>query len=281
MDYRYNFETKKKGKFKKIIFSVVCFVIVIVISAFLFKKSNNLIINKVSTIISYPFTCVSTFAKDTFNNITSCFGNINKLNKEINNLNIKNTELELKVLEIDKILAENESLKKMLDIKKEYQHFEIKMASIIYREHDNWTQTFKINLGINDGIKINQTVVHKEGLVGFISSVEDSTSTVTTILDPISSVSVNISTINEPAILQGDLSLKSENKLKLTYIPIDTEISVSDTLYTSGLGVTYPSSIPVGKITEIVKKKNDINRYAIVKPTVNIQTIKEVGIIIN
>ena len=52
-------------------------------------------------------------------------------------------------------------------------------------------------------------------------------------------------------------------------------------LYTSGLGSTYPSSIPVGKIIEVVNNKNDMNRYAIVEPNVNIRTISEVGVILN
>ena len=281
MDYRYNFEKGKKKRSKVIIFAVICFIAVIFISSFLFRGSNNVFVSKAASVVSYPFTAVSNLCKNMFGGISTYFGNNKKLNEQINALEIKNTELEMKALEVNKIISENESLKKMLDIDKEYQHFNVKYGSVIYREHDNWTQTFKINIGKNDGVSLNQAVVHKGGLVGFISSLEEKTSTVTTILDPISSVSVNISTINEPAILQGDLSFKSENKLKLTYIPIDTEISIGDTLYTSGLGATYPSSIPVGKIVQILKNKNDINRYAIVEPTVNIRTIKEVGVIIN
>ena len=169
----------------------------------------------------------------------------------------------------------------MLKINKQFQHFDIKLGKVMYREHDNWTQTFQVDIGSNDGVALNQAVVHEEGLVGYVSNVLEDRCTVTTILDPSSSVSVNISTINEPAILQGDLSLKSQNRLKLTFIPIDTEISISDMLYTSGLGSTYPNAIPVGKILEIVNNKNDTDRYAIVEPNVNIRTISEVGIIIN
>ena len=62
---------------------------------------------------------------------------------------------------------------------------------------------------------------------------------------------------------------------------VDAEISIADILYTSGLGSTYKGAIPVGKIIEVVNDKNDINRYAIVEPNVNIRTISEVGVIIN
>ena len=204
-----------------------------------------------------------------------------KIRQENETLRAENETLKYQVLESQKILDENTTYKEMLNIQKEYQHYELVMGNIVFREHDNWTQTFTINVGTNDGVQVDQTVVHKDGLVGYISSVSETTATVTTILDVSTSVSVNISTINEPAVVNGDLELKSQNKLKLTYIPLDTEIAVSDMLYTSGIGVKYPSSIPVGKIIEVVNSKNDVNRYALVEPCVDISKISEVAVIIN
>lgn len=117
--------------------------------------------------------------------------------------------------------------------------------------------------------------------MGHISSVSKETSIVTTILDPNVSVGVEIASVNKNALVKGDFSLKNEGKLKLTYIPIDTEVSVSETVYTSGIGEVYPKGIPVGVIEKVINKKNEIDRYAIVKPLVDINNIKSVGIIIN
>lgn len=281
MNYRYNFDDKKKDTKKKIIFIIIVIIAVIVFSSFFFKGSSNSIVSKISTVVVYPFEKVYEFALGGVNGVKSYFGNSKKLNEEKEELKNQINDLEMQLLESKKILDENTSLKQMLEIKKVYQHFDIKMSKIIYREHDNWTQTFKIDIGESDGIKVNQAVVHKDGLVGYISSIEENTATVTTILDPSSSVSVSISTVNEPAILKGDLNLKSQNRLTLDFIPLDANISIADMLYTSGLGATYPSSIPVGKIIEVVNNKNDMNRYAIVEPNVNIRTISEVGVIIN
>lgn len=281
MNYRYNFEQKNKSKKKKIIFVIIVSIVVIIFSSLFFRNSSNKVVSSISSIISKPIDIVYSSTSNFFSGISSYFANNKKINEENEKLENEKKELEYKLLESQKVLEENESLKQMLEIKKKFQHFEIKLGKIIYREHDNWTQTFKVDIGSDDGIKVNQAVVHEEGLVGYVSKVESSSATINTILDPSSSVSVNISTINEPAILQGDLNLKSNNKLKLNFIPIEAEISISDMLYTSGLGSTYPNAIPVGKITEIVNNKNDTNRYAIVEPNVNIRTISEVGIIIN
>lgn len=281
MNYRYNFNDKKKSNKKKIIFSIVFILIVIMISATFFRNSENKVVNAISSVLSYPVIGVKNAFSWVGNGAKNIFTNKDKLLEENKKLEEENNNLKLQALETEKILQENESLKTMLDIKNSYKHFNLKLGNIIYREHDNWTQTFQINIGSNDGVKLNQAVVHKDGLVGYISKVNDTTSTVTTILDPSSSVSVNISTINEPAMLQGDLSLKSKNQLKLDFIELDAEVSIGDMLYTSGLGSMYPSSIPVAKITEVVSKKNDINRYAITEPCVDIKKISEVAVIIN
>ncbi len=279
IDYGYNFSSKKEKRKKKIIFVVIFLIVVIAFTSIFFRKSNNNVIRSVSNVISYPFVFIYDSVTGIFSNIGDKFANTKKLTEENENLNSKIKELEAQVLESQRILDENTSLKKMLSINTVYQHFKLKYASIVVREHDNWTQTFVINIGEKDGVKLNQAVVHADGLVGYISSVNENTSVVTTILDQMASVSVNISTINEPAILKGDLNLKSNNKLKLEYIPIGAQVSVGDMLYTSGLGSTYPSGIPVAKIEEVVNDKNDIDRYAVATTCVNIRTISEVGVI--
>lgn len=280
MNYRYNFNDEKNDNKKRIIFVVLFFIFMIMFVAFFFRNSSNIVINRVSTIISKPIGFIYDICTGTSSRISKALEDPESVLSENERLKNENEELKLQALESKRVLDENASLKNMLGISKEYQHFNIKLGNIVFREHDNWTKTFTINLGSKDGIKLNQAVVHKDGLVGYISAVNTDTSVVTTILDPTSSVSVIVSTINEPAILKGDLEQKSDNKLKLTYIPLDTDISVSDILYTSGLGSMYPSSIPVGKIVEVVNKKNDVSRYAIVEPNVNIKQIMEVGVII-
>ena len=278
MDYGIDFSNNTQKRKKKIIFIIIFSILVIMFVAFFFRKSNNKIVSSVATFVSKPINVVYSAIYKVTNSQSSDIEELRAQNEELKK---ENEQLKIQALESQKIIDENTTLKEMVNIQKKYQHYNTVMANIIYREHDNWTQTFQINIGSNDGVKLNQAVVHKDGLVGYISKVNDTTSTVTTILDPSSAVSVNISTINEPAMLQGDLSLKSKNQLKLDFIELDAEVSIGDMLYTSGLGSMYPSSIPVAKITEVVSKKNDINRYAITEPCVDIKKISEVAVIIN
>lgn len=276
MDYGIDFSNNSQKRKKKIIFIIIFLIFVIMFVAFFFRNNNNKIVSSVASFISKPIN----FVYEVFNK-SKVSSDVEELRNENEILKAENEKLQLQALEYQRIIDENTTFKEMLNIKKEYQHYDLVMGNIVYREHDNWTQTFTINVGSDDGIKLDQTVVHKDGLVGYISSVTQDSAVVTTILDASASVSVNISTINEPAVVNGDLELKAKNRLKLTYIPLDTEIAISDMLYTSGIGVMYPSSIPVGRITEVVNSKNDVNRYALVEPCVNISKISEVAVIIN
>lgn len=281
MKYRYGFDEKKKSNKKRVVFFIVFIILTLMVTSLFFKDSSNNVVRSISGTISYPIVALKNAFSWVAKSASNIFADKDKVIDENNKLEEENNNLKLQLLESKRVLDENESLKNMLDIKNSYKHFNLKLGNIIYREHDNWTKTFKIDIGSNEGVKLNQAVVHKDGLVGYISSVEKYSSTVTTILDPSSSISVNISTINEPAMLQGDLALKSKQQLRLDFIELDAEISIGDMLYTSGLGQMYPNSIPVAKIKEVVSKKNDINRYAIAEPCVDIKSVREVAVIIN
>jgi len=280
LKYNYDFNNRSKQKKSRIVFITIMLIIAVVVSSFFFRNSQIFVIKAASNVITAPFKFIGDSISGTFSSVSMYFGNITEVNSD--NIKLKNevNGLQLQLLESKAILDENDSLKKLLDINTTFQHFKLKSGKIIVREHDNFSQTFIINVGLKDGVKLNQPVIHKEGLVGYISSVSNNTSNVTTILDPRTSVSVTISTINEPAVLKGNLELKSNNNLKLEYIPIDAEISIGDMLYSSGLGSMFPSSLPVGKVTKVVNNKNDSDRYAIAEPCVNIRSISEVSVII-
>lgn len=268
---------KKRNSFMYIIGIVIC----IAISLYLLTKINipgisNFAGSFVNT-LENVFSSIGGF----FTQGTSYFGNTKKLNNEVENLEATVKELEYVELENEKLKQEIEDLNELLNISKTYSHFELKYGNVIYRNYDEWNQTFIIDVGIEDGIKEGQTVVTSKGLVGYISTVSKNNSIVTTIMDPSTSVSVEISSINQLALLKGDFSLKDSEKVKLTYIPIDVEVSVNESIYTSGIGENYPKGIPIGNIESVSSKKNDMNRYAVVTPYVDFNALDMVGIILD
>lgn len=143
MKYSFDFDNKSKSRNKKIIFAIIFMIFVIVFCSYFFKNSSNTFVSKISSYIIAPFDFVYHFFADSFSGATSYLGNIKKINEENQELKKENDNLKYKLLEKENLEKENESLKKMLEIKNNYQHFELKLGKIIYREHDNWSQTFK------------------------------------------------------------------------------------------------------------------------------------------
>lgn len=268
---------KKRNSFMYIIAIVIC----IAISLYLLAKIN------IPGIPNFAGGVVNTFSNffssigGLFTDGADYFGNTKKLNDKIDSLEKQVKELEFVELENKRMEQEIKDLNELLEISKTYSHFKLKYANVIYRNYEEWNQTFTIDMGSNDGIKQGQTVVTSKGLVGYISKVSKENGIVTTIMDPSTSVSVEISSINELALLKGDFKLKDSEKIKLTYIPIDVEVSMNEAIYTSGIGGNYPKGIPIGSIDKVSSKKNDMNRYAEVIPYVDFSTLDMVGIIID
>lgn len=277
MNYR---PRPKKKQNSKVIIGIII-AISIIISIYLLSIIHIPFMSKISSNIIYGIDATLGTISGTITQGTSYFGNAKKLNEKISNLEKELAETKIAMQEINVLKVENADLKELLNIKEKYNHFEKVYAKVITRSYDNWTETFIIDKGSKDGIKEKQTVIVSEGLVGYIAHVEENTSVVTTILDPNSAVSIEISNINKLALVKGDFTLKSKGKLKLVNIPIDTEIAVGETIYSSGIGELYKKGIPVGKISEVISKKNDIDRYAVVDVFADIDSLTLVGIIIN
>lgn len=276
-----NYMGRKKKRQKNKIFMGIIIAISIIISIYLLSIINIPFLSKISSKIIYGVDATLGSISGVITQGTSYFGNTKKLNEKIVELENDLEQAKIDIQEINVLAKENDDLKRLLKIDEKYSHFEKVYANVITRSYDNWSETFVINKGTEDGIKPKQTVIAEEGLVGYISHVEQNTSVVTTILDPSSSVSVEISNINKLALVKGDFSLKSKGKLKLTNIPIDTELAEGETVYSSGIGELYKKGIPVGTITEIISKRNDIDRYGIVNVFVDIDSLSLVGVIVN
>lgn len=276
-----NYIARKKRRENNKIFIGIIIAISIIISIYLLSVIKIPFLSTVSSKIIYGVDSLISSVVGAITDGTSYFGNVKKLNLKIEELESKLEETDMLKAQMSVLEVENSDLKKLLEIKERYSHFKLEYANIITRSYDSWNETFIINKGKNDGITKRQTVISKEGLVGYISEVRDNTSVVTTILDTTSSVSVEISNINALALVKGDFSLKNNQKLKLVNIPIDIELAVGETVYSSGIGALYKKGIPIGTISEVISKKNNIDRYAIVNTFVDITSLDIVGIIVN
>ena len=220
-----------------------------------------------------------TYLKNKINGNDTFFADISNLKQENEKLKKENSELEQSLRELENIKTENETLKEYLGLTEKYGEYKTVPGYVIDKEISNYSKTIIINIGKNDGIEVNMTVIADEGLVGHVVSVTDNTAKVQTIVDTSSSISCLMSTNKDSIICKGTLSSNSE--LKAMYIPTDANLVQGDSVDTSGLGGIYPKGIHVGSIKKIVSTKNITDRYALVETAVDFDKLNTVLVVKN
>ena len=159
---------------------------------------------------------------------------------------------------------------------KEYNNYTTVPAYIINKDISNYSNVFVINVGTDDGVKENMTVIAAEGLVGHIISVTKNTAKVQTIIDTSNVVSATLENSKDNVICRGTLN---ENELKATYISTDTVLNEDEKLHTSGMGGIYPKGIYIGKIKKINDTKNMTDRSFVVEAAVDFKKLETVLVI--
>lgn len=270
------YKNKKKG----IIGIIITIVILILLVVFTNTNGNQMsYIENICNVFVMPIQNGITYLKNKISGNDSFFADMDSLKQENEELKQKNSELEQSLRELEIIKAENETLKEYVNLKDKYKDYNTIPADVINRDISNYSSTIIINVGSNDGIKENMTVIADNGLVGHIVSVSSNTSQVQTIVDTASAVTSTISTTEDTIVVQGTLDDKTT--LKATFIPTDAVVLQGDSVETSGIGGIYPKGIHIGTISEVVNTSNITDRYAIVETAVDFTKLNTVLVITN
>ncbi len=254
-------------------------VVVLILLIFL----SNVEVNKLSYLesaassIINPIQRVFVDLKNKIQGNSVYFSDMETIIQENEELKKKNSELETILREFEMLKAENTTLQEYMNLTDKYSSYQTIPAYVINRDVSNYSSTLVLNVGTNDGIRENMTVIADKGLVGHVISVSEKTCKVQVIIDSASTVSCSISTTNESIICKG--TLENDQILRASYIPTGAELIQGDSVYTSGIGGIYPKGIIIGNVKEIVTTSNITDRYAIVEPAVDFSKIDTVLII--
>lgn len=269
------YKSKKSG----IIGIILTVIILILLVIFSNREANTSFFENIANKLVMPVQNGLTYLKNKISGNSTFFTDINNLKNENKELQEKNSQLEQALRELENVKTENQTLKEYLNLTEKYGEYKTVPAYVINKDISNYSKTIIINVGKKDGIEENMTVIADEGLVGYVISVNDSTSKIRTIIDTSSSISCLMSTNKENIICKGILDTNSE--LKAMYIPTDANVIQGDSIDTSGLGGIYPKGIHVGTIKKIISSKNIIDRYAIIQTAVDFNKLNTVLVVKN
>lgn len=269
------YRNKKSG----IIGIIITIIILILIVLFSNGEENTNFLENIATNLVMPIQNGLTYLKNKIGGNSTFFTDINNLKEENKQLKEQNSKLEQALRELENIKTQNETLKEYMKLTEKYGEYKTIPGYIINKDISNYSKTVVINLGKNDGIEENMTVIGDEGLVGHIISVTDSTAKVQTIIDTASAVSCSMSTTKDSIVCKG--TLDESSVLKAMYIPTDANIIQGDSIETSGLGGIYPKGIHVGTVKKVTNTQNITDRYALVETAVDFDKLDTVLVITN
>ena len=264
----------KKSGLLGIIITIVVLILIVIFSN---KEANTSFFENVANKLVMPIQNGLTYVKNKVSGNSSFFTDISNLKTENKELQEKNSKLEQSLRELENIKTENETLKEYLGLTEKYGEYKTIPGYVINKEISNYSKTLIINIGKQDGIEENMTVIADEGLVGHVISVTDNTAKIRTIVDTSSSISCLMSSSKDSIVCKG--TLDSNTEIKAMYIPTDANLVQGDSVDTSGLGGVYPKGIHVGTVKRIISTQNITDRYAMIETAVDFNKLNTVLVI--
>ncbi|MDO5717011.1 MAG: rod shape-determining protein MreC [Tissierellia bacterium] len=258
---------------------------VLVLLVFIFVKPIQNPKNPVSNLLAKVINPVSGFFRDAGLSIRGTVSQwfhpetedqLERLKLEIAALKDENRKL-LNIVQQSEVLEREYAML-------EQQNTELIEGKIVARDPGNWFDLFTINIGSNQGVALNDTVVVAvegdrrqvvEGLVGKITQVHDDYSTVTTIHDDSIKVSARSLRTREGAVMTG---VKSGN-LEGYMFDRNADIIVGDKMITSGLGEVFKEGIYLGEVVEVISDDSMMKKIIHVKPLVTVKQLQKVYVV--
>jgi rod shape-determining protein MreC len=154
------------------------------------------------------------------------------------------------------------------------------VARVITREPGSWFQWVTIDRGSAEGLFVDAPVLawagERPAVLGRVGEVYTHTAKVILITNILSALPVQIRSISEDGLLEG----QNSGYLKANYLLPEGNLMIGDEIVTSPLSAVFPSGIAIGTIVDLSPAAHEAFRSATVKPAVNLNKLREVIILV-
>ena len=200
---------------------------------------------------------------------------------------LENEELRAQV---DTLMGENNKLiqdqeeyarlKDLYRLDQDYLEYPKVAARIISKDPGNWYDTFVINRGARDGLRVNNNVIAGRGLVGIVTEVGAGWATVRTIIDDASSVSAMTVSSEDNFVVHGDLSLIDEGKLRFEQLyDLEGVVTAGERVVTSNISENYVEGLFIGYINEVEQDSNNLTKTGTIVTPIDFAHLRDVFVI--
>jgi rod shape-determining protein MreC len=217
-------------------------------------------------------------AVDPVGNAVSAIRDSGTKHDRLARLERENAALKARLGSDDRNASRLKQLDKMMRIAGEGQ-YGIKGAEVIAigaAQGFSWTIT--IDVGANDGIKRDMTVLNGDGLVGRVTTVGPNTSTVLLANDPDFTVGTRMEDSDELGFASG----QGDRPLRVELLNGKADVKKGDRLVTFGSEADKPfvPGVPVGVVSRVEPSEGGLTRTVYVTPYVGFTKLDIVGVVV-
>ncbi len=220
------------------------------------------------SIMRVAWMMVLTPVQEAFAFIPSYFN----LKSENHLLRQKLVQVQLQTANLEEHRIENQRLRGLLSLKDKKQYTYVS-AEVIGWNTDQGLNTIVIDVGRADQVRKYMAVVMEDGVLGRIIEVGLTSSFVQLLTDR----NCRISGLVQRSREQGIIRYQSDGLYM--QLPLRADVRLGDPVVTSGLGETYPSGLPVGRISQIKLGSRNLFKQVTIAPAAELNRLEEVFVI--
>ncbi|NVM20751.1 MAG: rod shape-determining protein MreC [Desulfobacterales bacterium] len=169
----------------------------------------------------------------------------------------------------------HERLRKLLDMKAAIPK-PLLPAQVVGVDPSGWFKTVIVNRGSYDGVSKGMPVIAPQGIVGQIMTASYHYSKVLLIIDRSSAIDALVQRTRSRGIVEGEI----EESCRFKYVLRKADISIGDTVISSGLDGVFPKGFRVGCVEKISKGRSGIFQKVKVRPFVDFTRLEEALVIL-
>ncbi|MGT2650162.1 rod shape-determining protein MreC [Streptococcus troglodytae] len=233
------------------------------------SKPVNLVVSSADEIVHWPFQLID--------NTKHLF----KTNSENQTLKRKLEKFEGQKGDLERLKEENTALRKTLKIKENFPDLTVLSSKVIVRSPVSWLDILTIDLGKNDGVTKNMLALSNGNLVGKITQVTATSSSVKLLSNTKSIDEIPVKIASQKGDVFGILTHydPKTSTFEITQLTSSLDVKKGDSVTTSGLDGQSVEGVSVGKVVSEENNSNNLSRKIFVKPAVDLSDISHVTLV--
>jgi rod shape-determining protein MreC len=175
------------------------------------------------------------------------------------------------------ISKENMELRSLLELK-DKTSLKLEVTQIVAKQLNTINNSFTIDKGKNEEIRVGMPLINSDGLIGKILLVAPEYSQIMPYSHPLFRVSAQIQSNRANGIITWDAS--DPSYLQMDFIPKTVKIDTGMVIQTSGFGNEFPRGIPIGKVVDYHSQEGSNTQQLRIQPFSNLFDVTEAYVIL-